>query len=226
MLHSFAQAAFGLVGDLSRHAWEPLLAPLAAALLGPLLDSLYGSHVSLCMNACWALGEMCVRASLPAAAVQEAVSRLKRILCRDHDSQLLRNVAITLCRLAPACPALLASTLHETAPYWLSPLATIKVGELQLSGVVAHLSFCQPGPDRDRSHEVLLKLLLGSPAVALAQLPRLCALLHSWGKVPMPAAVQRLAKELFGVLMGSPEWPKKWQAVAPDIQQYVQNHLS
>jgi hypothetical protein len=112
---------------LSRHAWEPLLAPLAAALLGPLLDSLYGSHVSLCMNACWALGELCLRAPLPAPAIQEAVSRLRRILLRDHDGPLLRNVAITLCRLAPSCPALLASTLHETAPYWLPPLATIKV---------------------------------------------------------------------------------------------------
>lgn len=196
------------MGDLSRHAWEPLLAPLASALLPALLDSLYGSHVALCMNACWALGELCARATLPAAAAQEAAGRLKRILCRDHDGQLLRNVAITLCRLAPACPALLAATLHETAAYWLPPLATIK-----------------PGPDRDRSHEVLLRLLLVSPPVALAQLPRLCALLHSWGKLPLPGPVRALAKELFGLLMKSPEWPKKWQAVAPDIQQYVQSHL-
>jgi hypothetical protein len=83
----------------------------------------------------------------------------------------------------------------------------------------------QPGPDRERSHEVVLKLLLGSPAVALAQLPRLCALVHSWGAVAMPGSVRGLGKELFGVLAQSPEWAKKWQAVAPEIQQYVQKHL-
>ncbi len=202
------QAAFGLVGDLSRYAWDQLLAAVSGALLGPLLDCLYGSNVSLCMNASWALGEMCMRMQLPPAVTQEAVARLKRVLCRDHDGPLLRNVAITLCRLAPSCAQLLSSTLHEIGPYWLAPLGTIK-----------------PGPDRDRSHEVALKLFLGNLPVALGQLPRLCALMHSWAQFPMPPAVKATAKELFGALMSSPEWPKRWQAVAPEIQQYVQKTL-
>jgi hypothetical protein len=67
---------------------------------------------------------------LARVAVHERVLGAGRAVCArpsSRDGPLLRNVAITLCRLAPSCPALLASTLHETAPYWLPPLATIKV---------------------------------------------------------------------------------------------------
>ena len=205
---SVRQAVFALVGDLARNVWD-LIAPVSGALLAPLLESLYASNVSLCMNASWALGEICVRTQIPAQAAQEACSRLRRVLARAQDSGLLRNVAITLCRLAPLCSALLASTLAETGPLWLAPLASV-----------------HPGADRDRSHEVVLSIFRLNLPVALAQLPRICALIHSWQNIGMPPSVKAAAKDLFQQLMGSPEWQKRWMAVQPEMQQYVQKQLS
>lgn len=79
---------------------------------------------------------------------------------RDHDGSLLRNVAITLCRLAPFAKALVASTLAETAPYWLPPLSSVK-----------------PSNDRDKSHEAVLAVLRLNVPAAL-QVPGFGVLLH------------------------------------------------
>ncbi len=88
--------------------------------------------------------------------------------------------------------------------------------------------------------------------IALQQLPRLAALLHSWvalvrrgkerfffffffffvsfpffrvQKSDLPPAVRQGAKELFSALMRSPEWSKRWTAVQPEMQQYIEQQL-
>lgn len=201
------QAAFGLVGDLARHCWELLPGP---QLLPPIVDSLYGSNVNLCMNASWALGELAVRVPVSKEVAEEAFSRLRRILARDHNAGLLRNVAITICRLAPLCAPLLASLLHETGPYLVTPLLSVK------------------GPDRASSHVMLLRLFTMNATAALAQLPRIATLLHSWTalKSDLPPAVRQQAKELFKILMSNAaEWQRRWAAVSADMQQYIEQQL-
>jgi hypothetical protein len=74
-----------------------------------LVDSLYGTHVSLCINAVWALGQITEKnPQLLANVLETAVTRLRRILQKNHNSSLLRNVSITLTRLVPLCAPQLA----------------------------------------------------------------------------------------------------------------------
>ena len=71
---SVKQAAFGLIGDLARHCFELLPGP---ALLSPIVDSLYGSNVNLCMNASWALGELAARVTVPKEVAEEVKKKKK-----------------------------------------------------------------------------------------------------------------------------------------------------
>ena len=158
----------------------------------------------------WALGELIDRA--PAAVgphLPVLLSRLRRLLARAHDPALLRNTAITLARMAPLCAAPLAEALPDTGPYWLAPLAQVRAGH-----------------DRDRSHAAALSLFTGNPTAALAQLPRLCALIFSWGAGSLPPVVREPAVKLFTLLRSSPDFADRWKAVPEEMRNYCQKVLA
>lgn len=79
-----------------------------------LVENLFGSYTYLCVNAAWALGELSDRLG-PRMAAQcpEAVTRIVRVLRSHHDPLLLRNLAITLSRLAMHSPQLVAQRLED-----------------------------------------------------------------------------------------------------------------
>lgn len=200
------QAVFALVGDLCRSAFD-IIAPAAFATVPLLVDNLYGSYTDLCVNASWALGELSDRLGPRLAPhAPEAINRIVRVLRSHHDPMLLRNLSITLARLAMHNPQLVAQRLEDVAPHWLTPLCQIKFGS-----------------ERDRTHIAALSVLAGNPQVALQQLPRVATLIHSWGDTPPPPLVKKAWSDLVGLLSRSPQWGTHWALVPPDVQQYCQN---
>jgi hypothetical protein len=94
--------------------------------------------------------------------------------------------------------------------------------------LLANLFCFAKGPDRVSSHQVLLRLFAMNVPAALAQLPRLASLLHSWTalKSDLPPPVRQSAKELFALMMAnSAEWQRRWTAVTPEMQQFVERQL-
>ncbi len=183
-----------------------VLAPASLAMVPLLIDNLYGSYTNLCVNAAWALGEMSDRLG-PRMAQQtpDAVTRIVRVLRSHHDPLLLRNLSIALSRLAMHSPQHLSQRLEEMAAYWLPPLCQIKFGA-----------------ERDRAHAACLAVLKGNPAVALQQLSRVAALMHSWGNVAPPQPVRQAWSELIALLRTSPGFAAQWALVPSEIQDYCQ----
>lgn len=197
------QAVFALVGDLCREAYD-IIAPASTHMVPLLIDNLYGSYTDLCVNAVWALGELADRMG-PAIApkVDEAATRIARLLRAHRDPLLLRNLAITMARLSTYNAAPLALQLEDLAAHWLPPLCQVKFGA-----------------ERDRAHAACLAVLQSSPATALQQLSRVCSLMHSWGKRTPPPLVRQRFVELMSLLRTSPQWAQQWALVPIDVQQY------
>lgn len=201
------KAAFALCGDLAQDVPE-LVVPVGNNIIPLILDNLLGSFTALCINASWALGSLCDRLGPNMSHAPQLVQRLQRLLMKDHDSQLLRNVAIVLSRIAQYFPQVVSAALPEVCAYWLVPLAQVKFGG-----------------ERDRAHTSALLVLRGNLPVALQQLPRICSLLHSWGDTPMPPPIRQAARDLLISLKQSPDFTTRWNAVPADDQLFVQKMM-
>ncbi|KCV73063.1 hypothetical protein H696_00609 [Fonticula alba] len=116
------QSAFGLLGDLTV-ASPAHIGPDNVSLIMPdLVGNLDRDSVSVCNNACWALGEMTKDFSGPIRPfVMEVLPRLMKILSSvTVPSSLRENAAITLGRLGHSCPGELASLLPHFLADWCS----------------------------------------------------------------------------------------------------------
>jgi hypothetical protein len=103
------QSGFALVGDLGRTAVAHLM-----PLLGPLLElcqaNLDPDYVSVCNNACWAVGEIAVRVREGMAPVVAGMlGAVAGLVVRPQlHKSLLENCAITLGRFALVAPEIVA----------------------------------------------------------------------------------------------------------------------
>lgn len=115
------QSACALVGDLAKAQCQHHLLPALPSYLPPLIDGLDARSLAVVNNASWALGELagCVGGPAFAPFVPAVLSKLLPLVQRDREEQrcpsLLENVAITLGRIAKACPQALALALGPTA---------------------------------------------------------------------------------------------------------------
>eukprot|EP00736_Rhodelphis_marinus_P000205 Rmarinus@m.16216 len=121
------QSAFALVGDLVKAAVGQLR-PAVHEYINILVQNLHPTHISVCNNACWALGEMAIR--LPDDTRQYGGTVLQLLipimtnptLCRS----LLENTAITIGRFSIVEPALFAEELPKYFVPWCQCLRDIK----------------------------------------------------------------------------------------------------
>ncbi|KAF5838766.1 ARM repeat-containing protein, partial [Dunaliella salina] len=128
------QSGFALVGDLARCCISHLtpLAPhlLTAALAALMPQQLVQANMKACNNACWSLGEMCLKLSpsLVAECAQSAANRMAYILALPVrlPRSLVENAAIALGRLSMMAPALVAPHLPHFFVPWCQALRSVR----------------------------------------------------------------------------------------------------
>ena len=147
------QSAFALMGDLTKACYEhihPKLHKAIPLLVGNITKFQGGyatSLISVCNNATWALGEICVNLnrlkmsrmnienleeilnlidnnSLP---IMEHLSRI--IQMENMQKTLIENTAITIGRLGLLCPTKCCQYIPRFIRYWCASLQTIRDNE-------------------------------------------------------------------------------------------------
>jgi len=122
------QSAFALVGDLAKtcsHHFKPYLSDF----IGVLTNNLNPEYISVCNNACWALGELAVKVGGGEMKpyVVSILPRLVALMTRPSlNKSLAENTAITLGRLGMVCPDGVAPRLAEFIQPWCSSLRSIR----------------------------------------------------------------------------------------------------
>jgi len=119
------QSAFALLGDLARacigHIKPHLdkFVPMAAANINP-------THISVCNNSSWALGEIALHVGAPIGKyIPGLMQRLIPLIKSTAPPHLLENAAITLGRLGLVCPEMVAPHLKLFAKEWCRHLVSI-----------------------------------------------------------------------------------------------------
>lgn len=124
------QSSFALLGDLTK-ACFPLIQPHVAQFITALAQNLTYDHLSVCNNATWAVGELAIkmgpdiRQHLPIIMPQ----LINNINHPGNSGALLDNTAITIGRLAYACPDEVAPSLNNFIKQWCNAIRTIRDNE-------------------------------------------------------------------------------------------------
>jgi transportin-1 len=122
------QSSFALIGDLARHAIN-FLRPGLPTLMPILIHNLQlPEFVSACNNACWALGEICLRAPddvrpFAPAMMTHLVPLINRL---QINRGLLENAAITIGRLGLVAPDVVAVNLEDFIQRWCMALRNVR----------------------------------------------------------------------------------------------------
>lgn len=124
------QSSFALLGDLTKACFS-LVRPRIPEIMTPLALNLQYEHVSVCNNATWAIGEIAVHLG---ADIRQYVplffgQLLNNINQPNIPRTLLDNTAISIGRLAYACPDDLAPVLNQFIKPWCSSVRSIRDNE-------------------------------------------------------------------------------------------------
>ncbi|KAG0142088.1 hypothetical protein CROQUDRAFT_50822 [Cronartium quercuum f. sp. fusiforme G11] len=128
---SVRQSAFALVGDCAISAFA-LLEPYLPAFMPEIVRQIDAEApvqlTSVCNNAAWAAGEVAIKAGERMGEwIEPLLARLVPVLTSVRVARsLTENSAVTIGRLALACPQLIAPHIDKFARQWCQALAEIK----------------------------------------------------------------------------------------------------
>ncbi|XP_041563846.1 transportin-1-like [Drosophila elegans] len=181
VLPEVRQSSFALLGDLTK-ACFPHVHPFMAEFFPILGQNLNPDFISVCNNATWAIGEICMKLGEETKQyIGLVLSDLLTIINRPNTSKkLLENAGITIGRLGYVCPFELAPYLPQFVRQWCTTLRLIRdsdekssafrgmchVIEVNPAGVMADfIFFCDAiaswvNPPQDL-HQMTQKLLIG-----------------------------------------------------------------
>lgn len=108
------QSSFALLGDLTKACFIHVK-PCIAEFMPILGTNLNPEFISVCNNATWAIGEICMQMGAEMQPyVQMVLSNLVEIINRPNTPKtLLENTAITIGRLGYVCPQEVAPMLQQ-----------------------------------------------------------------------------------------------------------------
>lgn len=121
------QSSFALLGDLLKSCY-PQIRPHVAKFITPLAQNLNYEHLSVCNNATWAFGELAVKMGSDirqylSPYLQQLINNINH---PNTNGALLDNTAITIGRLARACPHEMAPSLNTFIKPWCTAIRTIR----------------------------------------------------------------------------------------------------
>ncbi|KAL2924969.1 Transportin-1 [Bienertia sinuspersici] len=249
------QSAFALLGDLARVCpvhLRPSLPQFLDVTAKQLDISKLKETISVANNACWAIGELAVKAQQDIKPVVMTVtSSLVLILqhAQEVNKSLTENATITLGRFAWACPDLVSPHMEHFMQPWCSALAMIRDDiekEDAFRGLCAMVSVFIIARD---IFYVLLNLLFTdllpifqvkmNPNAALTSLPFLVKAIASWHEIRSPDLHNEVCQVLHGykqaVLVMEMEklgfWDKmlgnaQWEQCLSSLEPPVKDKLS
>ncbi|KAK1885679.1 Transportin-2 [Dissostichus eleginoides] len=124
------QSSFALLGDLTK-ACFPHVKPCIAEFMPILGTNLNPEFISVCNNATWAIGEICMQMGVEMQPyIAMVLSQLVEIINRPNTPKtLLENTAITIGRLGYVCPQEVAPVLPQFIRPWCTSLRNIRDNE-------------------------------------------------------------------------------------------------
>jgi len=209
------QSGFALVGDLARCCISHLtpLAPhlLTAALAALMPQQLVQANMKACNNACWALGEMCLKLSPPLVAecAESAANRMAYILALPVrlPRSLVENAAIALGRLSMVAPAIVAPHLPHFFVPWCQALRSVRDDVEKEHGFLGLCALLRLNPH---------------PAMAANGFAALAAAASSWRCIGCEGLHNEIAQILLGLkqaLTSSGAWEQQAALVDPVVLQ-------
>eukprot|EP00898_Chlorokybus_atmophyticus_P008623 jgi/Chlat1/8762/Chrsp90S08112 len=203
------QSSFALLGDLAKasivHLRPSLADFLSLATKNLAMEAVQKEgSVSVCNNACWAIGEIAVKVQGEMAPyVMSCVSCIVPILSMQGlNKSLLVNSAITLGRLGWVCPEQVAPHLEHFMVPWCQALRTIR-------------------DDIEKEHAFygLCAMVSVNPAGAASAFVQMSEAIASWQEVHNDDLAKRLASILHGYkhMLGD-SWPQYFGALQPPVR--------
>ncbi|TFK01396.1 PIN2/TERF1-interacting telomerase inhibitor 1 [Platysternon megacephalum] len=124
------QSSFALLGDLTKACFMHVK-PCIAEFMPILGTNLNPEFISVCNNATWAIGEICMQMGAEMQPyVQMVLNNLVEIINRPNTPKtLLENTAITIGRLGYVCPQEVAPMLQQFIRPWCTSLRNIRDNE-------------------------------------------------------------------------------------------------
>ncbi|NWS23288.1 TNPO2 protein, partial [Pachyramphus minor] len=124
------QSSFALLGDLTKACFVHVK-PCIAEFMPILGTNLNPEFISVCNNATWAIGEICMQMGAEMQPyVQMVLTNLVEIINRPNTPKtLLENTAITIGRLGFVCPQEVAPMLQQFIRPWCTSLRNIRDNE-------------------------------------------------------------------------------------------------
>ncbi|XP_037821481.1 transportin-1-like [Lucilia sericata] len=181
ILPEVRQSSFALLGDLTKACFQHVH-PFMAEFFPILGQNLNPDYISVCNNATWAIGEICMKLGEETRQyIHLVLKELIVIINRPNTPKtLLENTAITIGRLGYVCPVEVAPYLPEFVRQWCTSLRHIRDNDekdsafrgmchmitVNPAGVVPDfIFFCDAiaswvNPPQDL-HQMIQKILLG-----------------------------------------------------------------
>ncbi|KAJ3615086.1 hypothetical protein NHX12_018654 [Muraenolepis orangiensis] len=124
------QSSFALLGDLTKACFLHVK-PCIAEFMPILGTNLNPEFISVCNNATWAIGEICMQMGVEMQPyVAMVLNQLVEIINRPNTPKtLLENTAITIGRLGYVCPQEVAPLLPQFIRPWCTSLRNIRDNE-------------------------------------------------------------------------------------------------
>ncbi|XP_021741632.1 transportin-1-like [Chenopodium quinoa] len=202
------QSAFALLGDLARVCpvhLRPYL-PRFLEITAKQLDiSKIKDTISVANNACWAIGELAVKAQQDIKpVVMTVISSLVPILqhTQELNKSLIENATITLGRFAWACPELVSPYMEHFMQPWCSALAMIR-----------------DDIEKEDAFRGLCAMVKMNPTAALSSLPFLVKAIVSWHEIKSPDLHNEVCQVLHGYkqMLGNGQWEQCISSLEPSM---------
>ncbi|KAH9655101.1 transportin-1 [Citrus sinensis] len=203
------QSAFALLGDLARVCPVHLQARLsdfldiaAKQLNTPKLKE----TVSVANNACWAIGELAVKARQEISPiVMTVVLCLVPILKHSEElnKSLIENSAITLGRLAWVCPELVSPHMEHFMQPWCIALSMIR-----------------DDTEKEDAFRGLCAMVKANPSGALSSLVFMCRAIASWHEIRSEELHNEVCQVLHGYkqMLRNGAWDQCMSALEPPVK--------
>ncbi|VDM35153.1 unnamed protein product [Hydatigera taeniaeformis] len=197
------QSTFALLGDLTKVCFSHIK-PQVGAFMTVLAQNLSSPNISVCNNAIWAIGEICMQMGdemQPYASL--FIQPLVEIINRQNAPKTLHeNAAITIGRLGYVCPSEISSFLSLFIRAWCLSLRNIRDNE-----------------EKDSAFRGICNVITLNPQGVVNEFLFFCDAVASWNN-PKDDLKQKFYSILvaFKTEVGEEAWSKFWAQCPPMLR--------
>ncbi|XP_055382559.1 transportin-1 [Condylostylus longicornis] len=204
ILPEVRQSSFALLGDLTKACFQHV-APFMSDFFPILGQNLNPDYISVCNNATWAIGEICMKLGEETKPyIPLVLKELIVIINRPNTPKtLLENTAITIGRLGYVCPVEVAPFLQEFVRQWCTSLRHIRDND-----------------EKDSAFRGMCHMITVNPAGVVPDFIFFCDAIASWANPPSDLH-QMIQKILTGfkTQVGDENWRRFVDQFPPNLSE-------